>query len=94
MDLLDYAGYQLQVFAAAEKPDWEAMSKVAADAEIWWKAIAHSKVSEKNLRATVTSTIRGLKQATHEQNLSMLKLAAQIDLDLVDLLEVHFKSKK
>ena len=92
--LLDYAGYKLQVLAAAERPDWAAMSKVAADADTWWQAIAKTKVSEKNLRATVTSTIGGLKQATQEKDLSMLKFAAQIDLDLVDLLEGHFKSKK
>ena len=94
VSLLDYAGYKLQVLAAAEKPDWAAMSQVAADADTWWKAIAKTKVSEKNLRAAVTSTILGLKQATQEQNLAMLKFAAQIDLDLVDLLEGHFKTKK
>ena len=92
--LLDYAGYRLQVLAATERPDWAAMSKVATDAETWWQAIAKTKVSEKNLRAAVTSAISGLKQATQEQNLPMLKFAAQIDLDLVDLLEGHFKGKK
>ena len=92
--LLDYAGYKLQVLATAAKPDWTAISKVAADADAWWQAIAKTKVSEKNLRATVTSTIDGLKQAAQEQNLSMLKFGAQIDLDLVDLLEGHFKGKK
>ena len=92
--LLDYAGYKLQVLAAAEKPDWDAMSKTAGEAEAWWKDIGKSKVSNKNLRATVNSTIGGVKQATQERNLAMVKFAAQIDLDLVDLLEAHFKGKK
>ncbi len=94
VSLLDWAGYQLQVLAAAEKPDWGAMSKVAADAEKWWKAIAKSKVTEKNLRATVTTAISGLKSATQEKNLPMTKFGAHITLDLVDLLEGHFKAKK
>jgi hypothetical protein len=89
VSLLDYAGYQLEVLAAADKPDWDAMKKVAADAERWWNAIA-SKISDKNLRAAVTSTIRGIKQAAEEQNLAMAKFAARIDLDLVDLLEGAF----
>lgn len=94
VSLLDWAAYQLQVLAAVEKPDWEAMRKVAADAEKWWKAIARSKVTEKNLRATVTTAINGLKNATQEQNLPMAKFGAHITLDLVDLLEGHFKAKK
>ena len=89
VSLLDYAGYQLEVLAAAEKPDWDAMKKVAADAEKWWNTSA-PRISDKNLRATVTSTIRGIKQATEEQNLAMVKFAARIDLDLVDLLEGAF----
>ncbi len=92
--LLDYAGYKLQVLAAAEKPDWNAMSKVAGEAGGWWKDIGKSKVSNKNLRAAVNSTMGGLQQATQERNLAMVKFAAQIDLDLVDLLEGYFKGKK
>ena len=90
VSLLDYAGYELQVLAAVEKPDWDAISKIADDAEAWWNTIGNSKVTDKNLRATVTSTIRGIKQAVHDQNLAMLKFAARIDLDLVDLLEGAF----
>ena len=90
VSLLDWAGYQLQVLAAAEQPDWDAMSKVAAEADAWWKATA-KKVSEKNLRAAVTTTMHGLQQATKERNLSMVKFGAQVDLDLVDLVEGAFK---
>ena len=90
VSLLDWAGYQLQVQAAAEKPDWDALSKVAADDDAWWKATA-KKVAEKNLRAAVTTTMLGLQQSTKERNLSMVKFGAQIDLDLVDLVEAAFK---
>jgi hypothetical protein len=90
ISLLDWAGYQLIVLAAAERPDWDAMRKVAADADSWWNGTA-KKISDKNLRAAVTSTMQGLAQSTKEQNLSMVKFAARIDLDLVDLLEGAFK---
>ena len=90
ISLLDWAGYQLMVLAAADHPDWEAMSKVAGEADQWWKATA-KKISDKNLRAAVTSTMQGLAQSTKERNLAMVKFAARIDLDLVDLLEGAFK---
>ncbi|HEY5041138.1 MAG TPA: hypothetical protein VIK53_03975 [Verrucomicrobiae bacterium] len=91
VDLLDYAGYQLQVLAAEEKPDWHAMSPAAADADAWWNAIAKSRVTNRPLRDVVTTAIKGIKQATAEKNLGMVKLAAQFDLDLVDLLEGSIK---
>ena len=91
VELLDYTGYKLDVLAAAAKPDWAAISKLAAESEVWWKAIA-DRVADKHLRATVTSAIAGIKQAAEQKNLAMLQLGAQIDLDLVDMLEVGFKT--
>ena len=91
VELLDYAGYKLDVLAAASKPDWNAISKLAAESEVWWKAIA-DRVADKHLRATVTSAIAGIKQAAEQKNLGMLQLGAQMDLDLVDMLEVGFKT--
>jgi hypothetical protein len=90
--LIDYAGYQLQILASAEQPDWQAISQVAADTETWWKAIARTKVTNKDkaIRATVTSAVRGTKQAAEKKNLGMIKFAAQMDLDLVDVLEGLF----
>src|SRR5581483_3220626 len=90
VDLLDYAGYQLQILAAADKPDWEAIGQVATDASTWWTAIAKPKITNKAVRATVTSAIRGIQQAVQEKNLAMLKFGAQMDLDLVDVLEGLF----
>ncbi len=93
VDLLDYAGYKLAVLAAAPNPDWTAIIKLADESEAWWKAVA-PRVQDKHLRATMTSAIVGMKQAAAENNLSMLKYAAQMDLDLVDLLEDGFKVAK
>jgi hypothetical protein len=46
---------------------------------------------DRPLRGVVTAAIKGIKQATEEQNLGLVKLAAQIDIDLVDLLEGSIK---
>ena len=92
VSLLDYAGFKLRVLSAAEQPDWEAMRKTVADAAAWWEAIK-AKVADKGLRDAFNSTIRGLQAASKTENLPMLNFAAQMDLDLVDLLEAHFKHK-
>lgn len=68
------------------------MRKVVAEAAGWWKT-AKPKVSDKGLRDAVESTIRGMQQAVKIENLTMLHFAAQIDLDLVDVLEGYFEKK-
>jgi hypothetical protein len=53
-----------------------------------------SKVCEKGLRDAFDSVIRGLGDAAKLENLPMLRFAAQIDLDLVDLLEGDLAPKR
>jgi len=86
VSLLDYAGFKLQVLAATESPDWRDIRETIGDTAGWWNAI-NSKVTEKGLRDTFDSVIRGLGDAARLENLPMLRFAAQLDLDLVDLLE-------
>jgi hypothetical protein len=93
VSLLDYAGFKLHVLAAAPQPDWGAMRRTVEDASGWWTAIK-SKVSDKGLRDAFNSTVRGLQEAGKVEHLPMLNFAAQIDLDLVDLLEGYFEHKK
>jgi hypothetical protein len=93
VELLDFVGYKLAVLAAADKPDWQAISKLADESDAWWKAIAPG-VTDKHLRATVTSAIAGTKQAAAGKNLAMLQFGSQMILDLVDMLEVGFKTAK
>ena len=93
VSLLDYAGFKLHVLAAAPQPDWGAMRQTVEDAVGWWK-VTQPKVSDKHLRDTMQSTVRGLEQAIQIESLPMLNFAAQIDLDLVDLLEGYFERKK
>ena len=93
VSLLDYAGFKLHVLAAASQPDWTAMRQTVDEAAKWWAA-TKPKVSDKKLADAFSSTVRGLQQAGKIEHLPMLNFAAQIDLDLVDLLEGYFERKK
>lgn len=55
-----------------------------------WKEIK-SQISDIGLYVTVNTTIVGMELASQLKNVEMLKFAAQMDLDLVDLLEGHFE---
>ena len=93
VSLLDYAGFKLRVLAAAQRPDWQDIRKTVGEAAGWWKAIS-SKVSEAGLRDAFDSLMRGLDDAARIEDLPMLRFAAQIDLDLVDLLEGDLTLKR
>jgi hypothetical protein len=92
VSLLDYAGFRLHVLIADPKADWEAIGQTISDAEMWWTALK-PQVTDKALRDTFNSALRGLKRAGIEKHLAMLDFAAQMDLDLVDLLEHYFERK-
>jgi hypothetical protein len=93
VSLLDYAGFKLHVLAAASQPDWGAIRGTVDDAAGWWAA-TKSKVSDKGLRDAFNTTVHGLQQASKAEHLPMLNFAAQMDLDLVDLLEGYFERGK
>lgn len=84
--LLDYAGFNLRILAAAPSPRWQDIHKTAGEAARWWATIK-PQISQKGLRDAFDTTIRGLNDAVKQENLPMLRFAAQIELDLVDLLE-------
>jgi hypothetical protein len=90
VSLLDYVGFRLHVLAAAKEVDWKAIQSTVAEGVTWWDAIKE-KVDNKGLRDAFNSTISGLQEAVEQKHLPMLNFAAQIDLDLVDLLESHFE---
>lgn len=93
VELLDYAGYKLEVLAAASKQDWKAIAALASESDGWWNMMS-GKVIDKHLRATVASAVAGIKQAAAEKNVAMLQLGSQMILDLVDMLEDGFKAAK
>ena len=92
VSLLDYAGFKLHVLDAAPRRDWDAMRKTVADSVAWWDA-TKAKVKDRSLRSACHSAIRGLQEAGKSENRALLHFAAQMELDLVDLLENHFEGK-
>ena len=59
----------------------------------WWITI-ESRVSQKGLRNAFGTSLRGLDDAAKLENVLMLRFAAQIELDLVDLLEADLRPIK
>ena len=90
--LLDYVGFKLHVLEAAPQVDWEAIRKTVADGVGWWN-VTKPKINQIALTDAMDSTIRGLQEGAKSQNQALVHFAAQLDLDLVDLLEVFFESK-
>lgn len=86
VSLLDYAGFKLRVLTAAERHDWQNIRATAQEAAGWWSAI-QARVSQPSLRNAFDSAIGGLGDAAGIEDPAMLRFAAQIVLDLVDLLE-------
>jgi hypothetical protein len=93
VSLLDYAGFKLRVLAASKKPDWQDIRTTIDQATGWWDVV-RSKVSMNGLSNTFDTLIRGLDASAKTRNLDMLSFAAQMTLDLVDLLEGDLKTKQ
>lgn len=92
VSLLDYAGFKLLVLAASKRPDWGDIRMTIDEATNWWNAIK-SKVSMNGLSNTFDTLICGLETSAKTRNVDMLRFAAQMTLDLVDLLEDDLKLK-
>ena len=93
VSLLDCAGFKLRVLAASQRPNWQDIRETVKETTRWWNAI-NSKVSQKGLRNAFGSVISGLDDAVTAKNLPLLGFAAQIVLDLVDLIEDDLKTKR
>jgi hypothetical protein len=91
--LLDYAGFKLRCLAATQETDWQDIRRTVGEATGWWSAV-EPKVSQQGLRDAFGTLIRGLGDAVTLKSLPMLRFAAQIDLDLVDLLESDLKPER
>lgn len=91
VSLLDYAGFKLRFLAASAKPDWQDIQTTVDEATGWWNAV-RSTVSMKGLSNTFDTLLRGLEASAKTRNLDMLGFAAQMTLELVDLLEGDLQS--
>lgn len=90
--LLDYAGFKVHALLAQQLVNWELVTQTVNEGESQWKSI-QGNVSDKSLSDTMKTSIDGMQAAVKLRNVDMLRFAAQITLDLVDLLENFFIEK-
>jgi hypothetical protein len=91
--MLDYIGFRIHALLKQKEVDWQLISNTVNDAQKNWKQIK-GEISDKGLYDAVNTSIKGLSKASRSKNLDMLEFAAQVDLDLVDLLEGFYEKGK
>jgi len=91
--ILDFVGFKIHVLLKQKNVDWRSIGEVVLEGSSRWNKIKEN-VSNKALQDTMNTTIDGLQAAVKSKNIEMLKFAAQVVLDLVDLLEGYFEVKK
>ncbi len=90
---LDFVGFDVHALLKQKEMDWESIRTVVREGSSRWNTIKR-RVRNKALKDSMDTAIGGLIAATESGNREMLAFAAQIDLDLVDLLEVSVESEK
>ena len=90
--ILDYVGFRIHALLRQNEIDWHLISETVDEGKIQWEQVKR-KVTNKGLYDSLNTTITGLEIASTSKNIDMLKFAAQVDLDLVDLLEGFFEKK-
>lgn len=91
VSLLDYAGFKLTALLSRPSPDWQAVQATAGEARKFWAAI-EGRLTDKSLHTLTTTVVDGLVTAARDRDRVRAQFAAQVDLDLVDVLEGHFMS--
>jgi hypothetical protein len=86
---LDYIGFEIQTHSNMTDPNWNTLQESVEKAFKFWSPV-EQKITSNGLRDVYNTALSGLADALETKNIPMLKFAAQIDLDLVDLLENFF----
>lgn len=84
---LDFVGFNIPALLKQKEVDWDSIVAVVREGSNRWNTVKR-KVSNIALKDTMDTAIGGLSAAAAYRNNQMLAFAAQVDLDLVDLLEV------
>ena len=91
--VLDFVGFKLHALLKQKEVDWKLVNETALDGQRQWNDIRGS-VSDTAIRDAMDTVIEGLQSASKSKNVEKLEFAAQVDLDLVDLLEGYFEKGK
>lgn len=90
--ILDYIGFKLLALLKQQNVDWNLIKITSNEGVSQWENI-RIQTSDKPLRNVMDTAIQGIQVAVNSKNMDMLRFAAQVDLDLVDLLEGYFEKK-
>jgi len=83
---LDYMGFKLLALLNAQNSSYTQMSKVITNAKINWNAIKE-KVKDENSVDAFNLLFQGLEESVKTKNSVMIKILAELDLALVDIIE-------
>ena len=85
---LDYVGFRMKIYVK-KKQSWNEISRLVLLAVKEWNAI-RNKVNDKPLVDTEDKIIEGLKKGAETRNYELIDFAADMQLNVVDLLENFF----
>ncbi|HHH53809.1 MAG TPA: hypothetical protein ENK91_09140 [Bacteroidetes bacterium] len=83
---LDYLGFKILALIAQKNINWNEIAQSTTAVETIWKELA-TNVKDPNLKASFDLIFKGLHLSAKEKNKKMLDIFANINLDLVDVLE-------
>jgi hypothetical protein len=89
--MMDHAGFELEARLASNPIDWDQMSQRVTEANSGWTRSANM-ISDKGLKDVLTSVHVNLETAVAAHNPAWARLAAQLLLDSVDLVERQVKN--
>ena len=83
---LDYMGFRLLALLSVKDVNYAQISKVITNAKINWNAI-REKIKDENSVDAFNLLFKGLEQSVKTENNTMIKILAELDLALVDVIE-------
>jgi hypothetical protein len=91
--MMDYSGFKLSILAAAPTAEWETIAATAKESDTSWSLLAR-KVQDNSMRNLVSAIQTGLKAAVERKDIYGVRFAAKLQLEVVDVLEQHFRRVK
>ena len=86
LEHLDYMGFRLLALLNEKNINYDKMGKIIVNVKIHWNAIKE-KVKDENSVDAFNLLFEGLEDSVQTKNSTMIKILAELDLALVDIIE-------
>ena len=86
---LDYLGFKVLALIDQNKINWKEIEQTTKSVEEIWRNLS-TKVKDPNLKASINLLFEGMHLSAKEKNKKLIEIFANMDLDLVDVLENSF----